>query len=318
MRSSPCLTPVLLLCLLLPSCVSNPGAPPRVKEALTKEKFSVGEDILLHITARAPSGTLFRWVPPEEGLEEVRLEDHTIHFSERPWATYLKLNLVLRSFVPGEHTIPPLPVSYLLKKDALWQTAKTQPLTLTVEDLVDGDALELDIKDIKGPLKRRSVLAWILTCLLAAAAVAFGIRRWMEHRRSVPAPPDPAPGAHEIALRRIRDLVAKDYIRQGLEQKFYTEISLIIREYLEARFAIRAPEMTTEEFLERLRDTDTLDAPHKELLRDFLTHCDLVKFARYAPGASEIDAALNSARRLIEETKIKPEVTTDERADVGA
>ncbi len=293
----------LLIVVFLASCAPAKGTPPRIREVVKKSAFDVGEDIRVRIEARASAGTLFRWMPPEEEIEGVKLEDQKLRTSDRPWGSRLTVDLLLRSFEPGEHEIPALPVSYMLKGEVAWREASTQPLKFTVKSRVSGDVLELEIKDIKGPLRRRPVLVFALVALLAAAAAALGIYYWTRRHRALAGVPVPPPPAHEIALQKIRELIAKDYINHGLEQQFYYELSLIVREYLEARFGIRAPEMTTEEFLEHLRLGATLAPEHKELLRDFLTHCDLVKFARYDPVQPEIDAAVASARRLIEETR---------------
>ncbi len=288
---------------LLASCGPAGKQAPRIKETLKQEGFDVGEDIRLRIEAAAPAGTLFRWKPPQEEIEGLSVEDHKIQTSDRPWGSRLSVDLLLRSFEPGEHEIPELPISYRRKGGADWKETSTRPLKVTVKSRVSGDVLKLDIKEIKGPLGRRPVLVLAFITLLAAAAAAFGISYWKRRRRGLAGVAVPPTPAHEIALQKIKELLAKDYISRGLEQQFYYELSLIVREYLEDRFGIRAPEMTTEEFLEHLRVGSALVPAHKELLKDFLTHCDLVKFARYEPGRPEIDAAVASARRLIEETK---------------
>ena len=67
--------------------------------------------------------------------------------------------------------------------------------------------------------------------------------------------------------------------------------------------------MTTDEFLSNLKNTDLLRSEHKNLLRDFLSHCDMVKFARYHPEETETASSYESARNLVEQTK-----EPDERA----
>jgi hypothetical protein len=80
-------------------------------------------------------------------------------------------------------------------------------------------------------------------------------------------------------------------------------VSDALRWYLEERFEFRAPERTTEEFLEELRQTDRLLPDQKEVLGDFLRRCDLVKFARYEPARSELLELHGMAVRLVEETE---------------
>ena len=75
-----------------------------------------------------------------------------------------------------------------------------------------------------------------------------------------------------------------------------------MRVYIELRFGLMAPERTTEEFLEEVRRSRSLETRHKALLDDFLSSCDLVKFARYSPTTTEIEDAFNAARDFIQET----------------
>jgi len=90
---------------------------------------------------------------------------------------------------------------------------------------------------------------------------------------------------------------------------FCTLVSDTIRGYLEERFNFRAPERTTEEFLNELRETDLLMPDQKDSLGDFLQQCDLVKFARYEPTVVELRALHESAVRLVSETE--PEFLKD-------
>ena len=62
--------------------------------------------------------------------------------------------------------------------------------------------------------------------------------------------------------------------------------------------------MTTEEFLSGLKNSDALQSGQKSLLRVFLSHCDMVKFARYSPGEGEIKSSYESAKKLVDQTKV--------------
>ena len=109
--------------------------------------------------------------------------------------------------------------------------------------------------------------------------------------------------AYEIALGRLRAL---ERVARGTPEeidRFYVELSGIVRRYLEDRFEIRAPESTTEEFLDRASRSHALSREHQDLLVDFLRQADLVKFAGTIPGDREIDASLANAARFLEETQ---------------
>lgn len=97
--------------------------------------------------------------------------------------------------------------------------------------------------------------------------------------------------------------MAEDLIGKGQAKLFYLRVSAILRHYIEDRFGLRAPERTTEEFLNDLRDAQSLLPRQKELLKRFLEHCDMVKFAEHQPSREEVDDTLNTCAQFIAETK---------------
>ena len=110
-------------------------------------------------------------------------------------------------------------------------------------------------------------------------------------------------------LARLRDALA--LMNQPLP--FCVAVSDTIRSYLEERFSFRAPERTTEEFIQELKATSLVTAEQKESLADFLSRCDLVKFARYEPGQPELQQIYDSAVRLVDGTE--PPLQMDLKSD---
>ena len=84
-------------------------------------------------------------------------------------------------------------------------------------------------------------------------------------------------------------------------------LSGIVRTYIEARFGLKAPDMTTEEFLQVTSNAQALSSSHRRLLQEFLERSDLVKFARYEPSRHEADEAFEAAHRFIQDTVPSPE-----------
>ncbi|MCX5698419.1 MAG: hypothetical protein NTX01_01830 [Candidatus Omnitrophica bacterium] len=159
------------------------------------------------------------------------------------------------------------------------------------------------LRDIKGPLSLSSYInIFQLLAILVFLAILLFLFKFLFKRKKTLLNAAQKP-AHEIAYELLEKLKAKDLIHQGKIKEYYSEVSAIIRHYLENRFLLKAPEMTTEEFLFYVRDYSQLIREHKILLKEFLLICDLVKFAKYVPSSPEIDAIFLSARKIVDETK---------------
>ena len=158
-----------------------------------------------------------------------------------------------------------------------------------------------DIRYIKAPVEIPSGWFWLWCVLggLGAAALSwFAWRYWRKHRAK-PAVPEVIVPPHERARRKLQE--ALEFIHQP--RPFCILVSDTLRLYLEEAFSMRAPERTTEEFLEELQSSALLSYSQKQLLGDFLMRCDLVKFARHEPPLEQLQELHQSALRLIDETR---------------
>lgn len=108
---------------------------------------------------------------------------------------------------------------------------------------------------------------------------------------------------YEVAIARLRALQEFPRATEDEIDRFYVELSGIVRRYLEEQFELRAPESTTEEFLDRASRSTALTDDHRSLLVGFLQRADLVKFAHQMPGDLEIAESVRSAERFLEDTR---------------
>src|SRR5262245_9688899 len=83
---------------------------------------------------------------------------------------------------------------------------------------------------------------------------------------------------------------------------FYEQVSAIAREYLGNRYGFLALDMTTSEILKTVRQLQPAGLDAAQVAR-FLAEADLVKFAKFVPGAEEPAAHLAEARRLVDTTR---------------
>jgi len=180
----------------------------------------------------------------------------------------------------------------------------TEPIDIEVTSLLGEERAQLKIADIEGVVEmpREKSLWWVWALVLGGTAAAGGLWFYFGKRRVRKLVRIFRP-AHELAYARLRALVKENLVEAGKVKEFYERISDILRHYIEHRFDLRAPQRTTEEFLAELGNTDLLPAPDKQLLAEFLEHCDLVKFAKHSPTAEQIQQTFDLTRDFIEKTK---------------
>lgn len=222
-------------------------------------------------------------------------------------------NYVLEPFLSGDYTIPSMEAEFYKKSEgeASSHSISTSELTIKVNSLLPEDLKEMKLNDIKPPVPyptdyRKLILVAGGALLLAAA----GIFSWLYYKRRMR-----TVDAHavmltpqEIAYRELEELAAENLLEKGEIKPYYQRVSGILRRYIENRFGLRAPEQTTEEFLAGLERDSGLPEDFKPLLRTFLRHCDLVKFAEFRPGQEESLQTFESCRNFIRGTEEKERV----------
>ena len=206
----------------------------------------------------------------------------------------------LSSYSIGSHTLPE-PVATYQSADGADHAVRGESIAITVNSLLPVDWESQDIRGAK-PLLPLGPRWWgwaaAALALLIASAWVWAARR----RRAPDAPAIPQRPPHEIALEALERLHRDGLLAAGRHEAYFVRLSTIVRTYVEGRFSLRAPEMTTEEFLQAAAQAQSISYEQRQLLQDFLVQCDLVKFARYQPSASEGEDARAAARRFVLET----------------
>ena len=95
------------------------------------------------------------------------------------------------------------------------------------------------------------------------------------------------------------------YWQQGEVKKYYSELTNIVREYLEGRYDILALESTTDEILKDLQDLkeEEFEVELWSKLKDMLQTGDLVKFAKAKPNIEKHSQYLKDAKEMVRTTK---------------
>jgi hypothetical protein len=270
----------------------------KVRAGVDKNTVTIGERSRDTIEVNAAKGISFEFPPaPEGALGNLSVKE--IIPSKK------KQTYILETFEPGKYTIPKIAIKYKKGGESTWLLRETDEVVVNVESVLAKHPNETDIRDIKGPLEFPSKYAWLAIFLAAALILLLGtiIVAYLGNKYRALKKEIRAKLPHEIAYERLEALKRKQWAELGLIEEYYVELSDIVRHYLEQRFNLRAPEMTTEEFLTKTKEEASFAPEHKSLLKDFLLHCDLVKFAKYGPSANEMELSFNAAKRLVDQTK---------------
>lgn len=142
--------------------------------------------------------------------------------------------------------------------------------------------------------------------VLAVASALAGIV-WLAVRasRREPKPIVRQRTADEIAYSALNRLVASRLIEEpGGPERLVDRASNILRQYVEDRFGLRAPELTTDEFLAEARHSSYFEAGDLILFERFLRTTDLVKFAAAGAERGQAEEAAALVRAFVDRTRL--------------
>ena len=176
-------------------------------------------------------------------------------------------------------------------------------LGLTIRSVFTGDFDKLDPQRLKNA---KVGLHDLMVALIALIVIAVRLwRRWREKRALFIKPAEPD-SPYIAALKELEN-IRKERLWQNNQMKlYYTRITDVLREYIEARFALQAMEKTSAEILTELIPAG-IDKSDYNSLKELLEVADLVKFAKYIATESENENAIPAAIRFISSTAIKKE-----------
>jgi hypothetical protein len=118
-----------------------------------------------------------------------------------------------------------------------------------------------------------------------------------------------------ITIEALENLRAKNLHKTPEQLKeFHTELTDILRNYIEQRFSVNAMEKTSDELMHGLRLTE-VNAESKNKLRRVLILADLVKFAKEKPMIDESEKSIDLAISFVKEnTLADAQIKTERKA----
>ena len=289
------------------------SAQVKVESELDSTKMRIGEQVKLkvRVTTDPQAKVVFPTYKPQqqltEGVEVVETTRDTVLNEGRT----ITCSYTLTSFDKANYTLPALPIVVNGK------TYQTRPMKLQVEtvavDTTNAEAIEpaYDVED--NPFLWTEwvlpvsffLLSGLLCFLIYMMFKRLKSKKPIRFQRRIIKKLQP----HEKALQAIDTLSASSHTTAEEQKDYYTELTNVLRQYLDERFGINAMEMTSSEIIEHLQQED----PGKiDELKEVFQTADLVKFAKYFTHDNESDFYLSSVVHFIEETKQAETETIEE------
>lgn len=285
---------------------------------LDKDSIMIGDHIHYEMGINVPDGFQVIWPQLHDtitkNIEIIESKDVDTSYLEN--VLTLKKQYKLTSFDSGYFQIPSYALKFKHENDSIVFESNTLNHYIQVfAPVVDTSQA---FKAIKGPMPEpytfREALPWILLALLIVALIVLTfwyIRRKGKKKPLFVAKPKPELPAHVIAFQMLEELKLEKIWQSGRVKEYHTRLTDIVRAYIEKRFLIDAPEMTTEEILSELKIKNVNEEANNKL-KSALQLADLVKFAKAKPTPLENDLCLNHCYDFVDETKQETVLRVDE------
>lgn len=302
----------LLLGLFIGMGVSLSAQSLEVETSLDTNRIMIGEQVALTLRVEKPQNLSVRFPFLVDSLEtgvEVIASMPLDTIPMEDGQEILSQQFILTSFDSGPQLVPALPIMY-------GDSDTTYSKRLAFEVFMVQADTSAAFRAIKGPvnvpLTFWDIFKWVLLGLLIVGLIIGGIYlalRLKNREKPEPIapapPPEPVIPPHVVALTEFEKLREKALWQSGHIKEYHSQVTEILRTYIEKRYGILALERTSDEILQSFRDKgSTSNIPFMEL-KQILSLADFVKFAKAKPLAEENEQSLSNAIRFVRETAVK-------------
>jgi len=278
-----------------------------VSTSLDKSVIHIGDYIKYSITIKYKSKLRIILQPPGANLGQFDIKDYNVVDLKKDKNGFLmkKIEYTITTYFLGEFEIPSVEINYI-DDNGNKGYIKSESMVVKVIPIERRPGDKDDIRDIKKPIYVKNyTLLYILIALFILGLIAVVVYLFLKNRKREVSKEEiekqREPEDIE-AMKKIDELVSKQYIEQGMIKQFYFELSEIIREYLSRRYKIATLERTSYEIMTDLNKL-LFD---KELIKKFdyfFNESDMVKFAKHIPDKNQLKSIVPDAKELIERTK---------------
>lgn len=285
-------------------------------EAFTKidtNAISIGDQIGLELGIKLPLEFTAVWPTITDtitkNIEVISSGNIDTIFDKKEMILTQKLTIT--SFDSGYFEIPGMEFLFGKSGDSLMYSSKAKSLFLNVytPEVDTSQAFKVIKAPFSEPYTFMEIFPWVLGGILIIGLIIFlfwFIKRRKKNQPIFAAKPKPLLPPEVVALEKLETLRLSKVWQQGLIKKYHSQITDIVREYLDRRFNFDAPEMTSEEIIEELKNHKINEEALAKVSSAFKLS-DFVKFAKAQPTALENDLSISHCVDFINETAFSPE-----------
>ena len=282
----------------------------------------IGDQTGFSVTAEMPAGAVSGAIAGLQTISDT-LAGKIIILSRSPRDTTISPagivtitdRYLITAFDSGTYEIPPFYAEVVSGDSLLRFYSGYSSLQVLRPDITPQDTTDV-IFDIvpprTAPVAFSEILPWLVIALIVAL-VLYLLARFLPRnplRRFVRPVPPPEP-ADVIALRELNTLREEELWQKGDVKEYYSRLSDIIRRYLDNRYGISSPELTTDETVRMLQKAAVTTGPQMSQVKELLSLSDMVKFAKYLPESAQHEKHHDDSIRFVEQTKMH--VITEEK-----
>lgn len=298
----------ILLVVGLVVAVFGQRTEPRVQLKLERDSIELGDQITLAVIidkdlaqdVRVPEFKENRLTESIEIIAGPRVD--TLRREGRE--LQLQVSYLITSFDAGRHVLKQFPI--VMGVEPKFDTIFSLDSVVLNVATYEIDTTTMQIFDIKQPLDTPIIWAevapyvwWgLLGLMVAGGLVWVGLWWWRRRKAAIAAAIEPI---HVRAIRQLEALHSQKLWQAGQTKEYFSELTDILRDYLQGRYGIEAMEMTSAEILAALAQVNE----HKliEQLRAMFAVSDLAKFAKMTPDGTECETAYFDVYYYVDQTK---------------
>lgn len=284
---------------------------------LDSTNYLIGDHIVIHLQVQAPQEEkitipqLNQEIFEANGLPYDWISNSPIDTTQKNKQNIYKQDITIIAFDSGHYYFPSLTIlstdSQLLAQSEILQfdlTTIPVDTTAAIKDIKSIEKTNLGWREIW--IYTKAYLPYIIAIILILTLITYLIFQWIKrNKKRIKAAPQkptkPKVKPHIAALKALERLRQKKLWEQGKIKDYYSELTDIVRIYIDGRWNINAKEMISKDIISELSQ---LDIPEEqiEMLKQAFHTADLVKFAKWDPLPDDHNFTYKTCKNFVEKT----------------